>query len=471
MTVKAPLIEELLRDQTSGLHALFLDAHARPPFVRWQPVADELNHPALVRLLEGWHALRRGKPLPSYDLLRLNALGPLRDDAMIVEAIDGGADFEYSHYGKNIARHYGTNLRGRRVSQIPGHISTFFQSVYQAAMRRQEPVYTEHEPPKDVLVRSWSRLVLPFAGRDGSVEAFLVGNIAEDPMRGIIDAMMDAVILMDHRFNIALVNPAAEALFGYSEPELKGRHVGVILPGPLINTMDTNAGLSVVEDGQPKRRLNGRRADGRPLQLVAAMNTARLANSDYSVVCLRESDLVQDNSDEIRRLAYSDPLTGIANRFVFEDRLRHAIKQVKRHRRLMALHIIDLDGFKAVNDAYGHRVGDRVLNEFAERVKSVVRETDTFARWGGDEFAIVQTDLHSTDGAEQLAARILATLDPAPVIEGQIIPLRASVGIAIYPRCGRTVAGLLDAADRALYAAKRSGGHRWMVGAESTRLA
>jgi len=160
----------------------------------------------------------------------------------------------------------------------------------------------------------------------------------------------------------------------------------------------------------------------------------------------------------IARSALRDPPTRPANRLAFEDRLRQAIGRAERYGGLVAVHLLDLDGFEAVNDRRGHRVGDAVLVELADRLRPIVRASDTLARLGGDEFALLQSELRTLDGVGAAARRLLASL-AAPLEVGALqLTIAASIGTALYPLHGRTPEALFEAADRALYAAERSGG-------------
>lgn len=161
--------------------------------------------------------------------------------------------------------------------------------------------------------------------------------------------------------------------------------------------------------------------------------------------------------DHMRRLAFHDALTGLPNRALFEDRLEQMLANAKRYNRPFALFCIDLDGFKAVNDGFGHPAGDAVLRGVAERLTEYLRESDTFARLGGDEFSVLQPVVNVPADAEALAKKLLdAIREPFLVKETSHI-VGLSIGIAVYPWHGTDQRGLLAAADRALYDAKSAG--------------
>ena len=156
-------------------------------------------------------------------------------------------------------------------------------------------------------------------------------------------------------------------------------------------------------------------------------------------------------------LAHSDALTGLPNRLLLRDRFEQALAQAGLRGESFAVHFIDLDGFKAVNDTLGHKAGDEVLRLVAERLRTACREGDTVARLGGDEFVVVQAGPRAEERSEGLARRLLAKLAAPCEIEGVALKLSAAIGISVFPHDGRDEATLLESADGALYAAKRAG--------------
>jgi len=168
---------------------------------------------------------------------------------------------------------------------------------------------------------------------------------------------------------------------------------------------------------------------------------------------------LQGANDELRRLAFLDPLTGVANRALFDDRLQQAAARVDRApaSKRLALLFIDLDGFKPVNDSYGHAVGDSVLRQVAQRLLLLTRDTDTLARVGGDEFLLLMNELSEPQHAVGLAQRILACLEQPFDLPGRKVTLSCSIGVAHYPEHGHREK-LIACADAAMYQAKRGGG-------------
>ncbi len=160
----------------------------------------------------------------------------------------------------------------------------------------------------------------------------------------------------------------------------------------------------------------------------------------------------------IRELSLHDPLTGLANRRFLHENAQRLIAAAKRSRTPMAVLLVDLDDFKAVNDRHGHAAGDEVLVASAQRMKRLVREADVIARFGGDEFVIVLEQVENAAAAREVASRVVESLSqPVPLAGGGTTRIGASVGIAICCSSGETLDDLLRKADGALYAAKRGG--------------
>ena len=161
--------------------------------------------------------------------------------------------------------------------------------------------------------------------------------------------------------------------------------------------------------------------------------------------------------ERIRELACQDALTGLPNRFFFSDRLKMALSRAEREGTSLAIHCLDLNDFKGVNDTLGHATGDELLRQVAHRLTEVLRESDTVARLGGDEFAIIQAPIRSDDEASILAERLIAAIGASYRLDDHDVLTSTSVGIAISPNNGRSPDELLRLADAALYQAKAQG--------------
>ncbi len=167
--------------------------------------------------------------------------------------------------------------------------------------------------------------------------------------------------------------------------------------------------------------------------------------------------------ETMRTLAKIDPVTKIKNRLAFQDALKQNLSLAVRQERMMAVIALDLDDFKGVNDHYGHAAGDALLRGFAERLCLAVRDSDTVARVGGDEFVIMLTNINSSDDVALVANKVLRACEQAVKYEGLAIPIKTSIGCAMYPHHGDSGAKLMKAADVALYQAKLGGKGRFVI--------
>lgn len=182
---------------------------------------------------------------------------------------------------------------------------------------------------------------------------------------------------------------------------------------------------------------------------------------ELSNVRLQETLAAQKRvEDQIRHMAQHDALTNLPNRALFSDRLQQAIAAADREERHLALLFIDLDRFKPVNDGFGHRVGDLLLQEAARRMQDCIRESDTVARIGGDEFVVLLRTIDSTSSAQRFAEKIRLTLSTPFIIDGREHVVSSSIGVAVYPQHGTDELTLAKNADTAMYAAKNAGRDR-----------
>jgi diguanylate cyclase (GGDEF)-like protein/PAS domain S-box-containing protein len=167
--------------------------------------------------------------------------------------------------------------------------------------------------------------------------------------------------------------------------------------------------------------------------------------------------------EQVRQLAYYDPLTGLPNRRLLLERLDHALVQAKRFSRSLAVMFLDLDNFKKINDSLGHEAGDLLLKEVATRLAAGIRSGDTVARQGGDEFIIVLSEIADPHDASLVAEKVLSQLAGVPVsLAGQDISISTSIGIAVYPIAGTdSTLELMKKADSAMYDAKHAGRNRY----------
>jgi diguanylate cyclase (GGDEF)-like protein/PAS domain S-box-containing protein len=211
-----------------------------------------------------------------------------------------------------------------------------------------------------------------------------------------------------------------------------------------------------VDDSEFWGHLGGhliRDAEGQPLGLVGV---------------IADTTQRKEAEDKITFLAHHDYLTGLPNRALFVERVGQALTLAQRTQRHLGVLFLDLNGFKPINDRYGHQVGDQVLQEVAKRLREHVRASDTVCRQGGDEFVVLVPELPNQDHLEHLA-RMLSTVASQPyAVLGLSLPLTVSIGMAVYPDHGETVDELLHSADTAMYTAKGRGPSQWQFATNRT---
>jgi diguanylate cyclase (GGDEF)-like protein len=169
-----------------------------------------------------------------------------------------------------------------------------------------------------------------------------------------------------------------------------------------------------------------------------------------------ELSISRANEEESRKITFQDALTGLPNRLLLEEHLDQGLSQAKRHGWGLAVLFIDLDEFKSINDSHGHDLGDMVLRMVADRLQSLVRDEDTVSRWGGDEFMCLLPGVKRAADVARLAEKMAKRIGAACELNGIVLSVRASIGIAIYPADGETADILVKNADTAMFRAKRT---------------
>jgi len=270
----------------------------------------------------------------------------------------------------------------------------------------------------------------------------------------LIHLMLDTVFVVDRDDQIVFVSDACQALLGYRADELVGTPITRYMhPEDLAAT---RASIVRVMNGQPHFDFRNRyvRKDGGVVYILWAAFWSDEVGARIGVA--RNVTALAKAEEDLRFLAHHDPLTRLTNRSLFTDRLHGALACAHRHDNRFALLFLDINDFKGINDEHGHRMGDRILCTIARRLEGCVRETDTVARMGGDEFIVLLTEIHSQNAVSEKVAQILAVMaEPlGPDFAGLTMP-SCSIGVACYPEDGEDADTLLSHADGDMYRIKR----------------
>jgi diguanylate cyclase (GGDEF)-like protein/PAS domain S-box-containing protein len=282
-----------------------------------------------------------------------------------------------------------------------------------------------------------------------------------DAERLIVQHAGDFVALLDQRAN-----------WLYASPSYQGEFGAAVEPGrsyfDIVHADDRERVCGVLEQlslGDTQRRLQYRVSGRAERYLESETNLIRAACDSVSQLVMVSRDITERKEMEayVLHQSFHDPLTGLPNRMLLQDRLTQATAHRERERAQPAVAVlfIDLDHFKEINDSLGHAAGDRLLQDVAERLSACVRDGDTVARLGGDEFVVMLLGLHELEDAALVADKIVARVSEACCIEGSELHITSSIGIAIFPDDGHDADTLLRNADIAMYHAKREGGARF----------
>ena len=291
---------------------------------------------------------------------------------------------------------------------------------------------------------------------DARTEAEARLRTSEERMRALLEHAHDAVISIDEHGRVSQWNRAAERLFGWSPIETVGQPVAdLIVPlavrGEVASLVARYATAERLEDAHQRVTLQAVDRSGRQLSVEVSLTATRVAGRWELTAFGHDVSERRQFEAKLRAMALSDGLTGLSNRRGFMEVLEKAVSRHGRGGPPMALLFLDLDGFKEINDRFGHHVGDLALQAFARRLEGCVRKGDTIARLGGDEFTVLAEGIVSLEQARAIAEKIIDAMKPP--LEGHDVFLRASIGISLY-QAPADASRFLREADHAMYHAK-----------------
>jgi diguanylate cyclase (GGDEF)-like protein/PAS domain S-box-containing protein len=288
---------------------------------------------------------------------------------------------------------------------------------------------------------------------------------SEERVRLLLDSTGEAIYGIDLNGDCSFANPACARLLGYAGAEaLLGKNMHRLIhhsyAGGAPMPVEECRIYKAYREGKPMHVEDEVlwRADGSSFP-AEYWSYPQIARGSISGAVVTFVDITQRRQAEetIKHMATHDSLTDLPRMPLCRDRLEMAINAARRNEAMVGVIFLDLDGFKGVNDGYGHEAGDEVLREVARRMRSVLRDTDTVARIGGDEFLLIAAELRSVDNAAEIARKLIARIGEPIALQELRLRVGASLGIALYPGDADTVDELVRLSDQAMYEAKRGG--------------
>jgi diguanylate cyclase (GGDEF)-like protein/PAS domain S-box-containing protein len=288
-------------------------------------------------------------------------------------------------------------------------------------------------------------------------EAAMLLRQSERPFHSLFDQHPDGVVFFSLEQRLTAVNPALCLMTGYAPAELLGMPLARLVAVQDLEAMRDRSGDAL--QGKPQIcEFVCVRKDGSPLDASITMLPNLVDNRIVGVHgIVRDISHRKHNERRIRYLATHDPLTGLPNRNMLDDRMQHAIDKARRFKSTVGVLFMDMNGFKAINDTLGHDKGDMLLCAVADRLRAAIRESDTVARIGGDEFVVVLETLNDPKEMKKVALNILRLVRQPVKLDRHTLTVTASIGGSVFPRDGEDRTTLMKRADIAMYEAKKEG--------------
>jgi len=311
--------------------------------------------------------------------------------------------------------------------------------------------------------------------RDHLEELVQALNKSEARSRAVTQTAHDAIITSGSDGNIVGWNHGAEIIFGYAESEIMGKPMTLLIPeryrAAHIEGMNRARSSGETHIIGKTVEISGLRKNGSEFPVELSLAKWEIDDSWFVTGIIRDITERKQLEDQVRQLAFYDTLTELANRRLLNDRLGQSIAVSKRNGRYGALMFLDLDNFKSLNDTHGHEVGDLLLIEAANRLKSCVRAVDTVARYGGDEFVVIINELYADKSESATRACVIAEKLRASLGKPYVLQVRhegtaqatvehrctASIGVALFSKTDTNQEDVLKRADTAMYQAKEAG--------------
>jgi diguanylate cyclase (GGDEF)-like protein/PAS domain S-box-containing protein len=288
-----------------------------------------------------------------------------------------------------------------------------------------------------------------------------------------LEAAANSITVTDAKGNIVWTNPAFSALYGYSAEEVMGKNCS-LLRSDVQDARFYKEMWDVISSGRTWRgEIVNRRKDGAliPEEMTITPVESQPGTITHFIAIKQDISERKLAQQRVNYLAYYDALTGLPNRMLLREHLNTAVAAARRRGRGVALLFLDLDRFKIINDSLGHSFGDLLLRQVASRLKNEIRQEDTVARVGGDEFLILLNNVENFAEVEVIATRIVKSVMGEFVIQGRTVSVTCSLGISVFPEHGEDAEALIKNADMAMYSAKEQGSNTFCFFTDEMNMA
>ena len=274
-----------------------------------------------------------------------------------------------------------------------------------------------------------------------------------------VERSLYLIITTDVKGNIEYVNPEFTRITGYTSEEVVGQNPRILKSGKTPSDEYRQLWKTITSGQEWRGEFCNKKKNGELYWYSASISPIKNQKGIITnFICVSENISERKKTDEIvKHMAYYDSLTNIPNRALFSDRLAMAIAYARRTKNLLAVMFLDLDGFKEVNDTHGHDIGDPILQKYAEELKECIREEDTVARVGGDEFMILLPRITKKENVSRIANKVIDIAKQPFKLGGKEFLISSSVGITMYPSDGNDADTLMKNADKCMYMAKEEG--------------
>jgi diguanylate cyclase (GGDEF)-like protein/PAS domain S-box-containing protein len=338
--------------------------------------------------------------------------------------------------------------------------------------RADELILANEEKQKraDELILANIELAFQNKEKDKRADELILANVEKEHLlqklkraASVFSSAHESIIITDSTATITEVNDAFSYITGYSPDDVLGKNPRILQSGRQSPEFYVEMWNAILTKGHWHGEIWNRRKNGDiyPEMMTISAVKSDAGNVQHYISVSTDITDIKTYQGQLEHIAHFDSLTNLPNRVLLADRLRQAIMQCQRRNLSLSVVFLDLDGFKAVNDSHGHNVGDELLIEVSHRMKEALREGDTLARIGGDEFIAVMIDLKKPEDSEPVLERLLKFAAYPITVNDIEMQVSASIGVAFYPQDGVTSDQLMRRADQAMYVAKQAGKNRY----------